>query len=93
MTFYPQNTENITILGIDVAFKPGADMARAKMAARLVEERFEAHKLRAEGTPAKDMLLVFLALGLADELLQMKKKQTDIAKRIENLLEKIEKSL
>lgn len=68
-------------------------MERARCAARYVEERYEAQKARAEGSPAKNMLLTFLALGLADELLQMKTRREQTQKRLEILLEKIEKSL
>lgn len=82
---------SITVLGLDIAFKPGADMGRAQQAARHVEERYQ--KLRAGGSQARDALLLFVALGLADELLQMKHKQEQADSRLECLLEKIEQSL
>lgn len=81
---------NINVLGVDIAFKPGANMERARRAARYIEDIYEAQKSKSEGHQGKDMLLTFLALGLADELLQMKNKQEDMESRIECLLEKIE---
>lgn len=86
-----QNT-NLTVLGLEITFKPGADMERARQAAQFVEERFANQKLRSRGTQAKDILLTFIVLGLADELLQMKNTQEQVQKRLNKLLEKIEKS-
>lgn len=83
--------ENLEVLGIPIAFKSGADMERAKLAATYVTEQYEAQKQRSQGK-GKDILLTFLVLGLADELLQMKSRQMDVEKRLAILLEKIEKS-
>lgn len=88
-----QETANLTVLGLDITFKPGADMERARRAALFVEERFADQKLRTRGTQGKDILLTFIVLGLADEILQMKNKQEQLQGRLELLLEKIEKSL
>lgn len=80
----------VNVLGINVAFRPGADMTRAREAARIVERQYEA--LKSSGVQGKDIMLTFLALGLADELLQMKTRQEGIQRRLEGLLEKIETS-
>lgn len=87
-----QRNENLTVLGLEISFKPGADMERAKKAAQFVEERFADQKLRSRGAQSKDITLTFMVLGLADEILQMKNKQERTRQRLEKLLEKIEKS-
>ena len=87
-----QDTINLTILGLSIAFKPGADMRRVQEAVRLVEDMFADQKLRFHGGQTKDILLTFIALGLADDLLQSQKEQTDVQNRVEALLSKIEES-
>ena len=87
-----QDTFNLTVLGLSIAFKPGADMRRVQEAVRLVEERFADQKLRFHGGQTKDILLTFIALGLADDLLQSQKEQADVQNRVEALLSKIEES-
>ena len=86
------NNINLTVLGFDIAFRAGADMERAREAARLVEERFALQKTRSQGAQSREMLLTFLALGLADDLLQLKKAQNDARLRIAALLARIEDS-
>ena len=87
-----QDTIHLTVLGLSIAFKPGADMRRVQEAVRLVEERFADQKLRFHGGQTKDILLTFIALGLADDLLQSQKEQADVQNRVEALLSKIEES-
>ena len=87
-----QDTINLTVLGLSIAFKPGADMRRVQEAVRLVEERFADQKLRFHGGQTKDILLTFIALGLADDLLQSQKEQADVQNRVSALLSKIEES-
>lgn len=88
-----QGNINLTVLGLEIAFRPGADMERVKRAVRLVEERFADQKLRSHGGQSKDILLTFLALGLADDLLQSQKKSADVQNRISSLLSQIEESV
>ena len=87
-----QDTINLTVLGLSIAFKPGADMRRVQEAVRLVEDRFADQKLRFHGGQTKDILLTFIALGLADDLLQSQKEQADVQNRVSALLSKIEES-
>ena len=87
-----QDTINLTVLGLSIAFKPGADMRRVQEAVRLVEERFADQKLRFHGGQTKDILLTFMPLGLADDLLQSQKEQADVQNRVSTLLSKIEES-
>lgn len=81
----------VNVLGINVAFRPGADMERAREAAKIVEKQYEA--LKSSGVQGKDIMLTFLALGLADELLRMKSTQEGIQRRLDALLDKIENSV
>ncbi len=67
-------------------------MRRVQEAVRLVEERFADQKLRCHGGQTKDILLTFMALGLADDLLQSQKEQADVQNRVSTLLSKIEES-
>ena len=87
-----QEAINLIVLGLSIAFKPGADMDRVQEAVRLVEERFTDQKLRFHGGQTKDILLTFIALGLADDLLQSQKEQADVQNRVSTLLSKIEES-
>lgn len=87
-----QNKGGITVLGLDIAFRPGADMERARKLALYVEERYEMQKLKHPGTQGKAAVLTVLALAMADELMQMKTMQEQTSKRLECLLEKIGKS-
>ena len=90
--FVSDDNINLTVLGFDIAFRAGADMERARDAARVVEERFAIQKTRSQGGQSREMLLTFLALGLADDLLQLKKTQNDARLRIAALLARIENS-
>lgn len=83
---------DLSVLGIPIAFKPGADTARVREAIGLVERRFEIQLQRSRGGQAKDVLLTFMALGLADELLQLQKQQEEEHERVRSLLSKIEEA-
>ncbi|MDR2820431.1 MAG: cell division protein ZapA [Desulfovibrio sp.] len=85
-----QENINLTVLGLEVAFRSGADMDRVRDAVSLVEERYSG--LRTNSGQSKDILLTFLALGLADDVLQSQKKLDDVQKRIMSMLSLIEKS-
>ena len=88
-----QEAFNLTVLGLSIAFKPGADMDRVQEAVRLVEERFTDQKLRFHGGQTKDILLTFMALGLADDLLQSQKELAGVQERVTAMLSKIEGSV
>lgn len=68
-------------------------MARVREAAELVEKMYAEQKAKSRGYQSKDILLTFLALGLADELIQIRTKQAGLEDRIQSLLVKIEKSV
>ena len=83
----------IQILGLEVAFRQEADLARIKEAAEFLEERYALRKKGMHGMQGKDNVLILVALELAVELLQLKDSCSHAEKSIEELLEKIEKSL
>lgn len=83
--------ENLVVLGREIAFRPGTDMERARKAASYVEEMYAGQKERTRGMQTRDNLLTFIVLGLADEILQMKKKEEREQVQIAALLEKIDK--
>ena len=91
-----QETVTLSVLGLEVAFRSTADMARVKEAVDLVEKRFADQKIRSRGGQNRETLLTFLALGLADDLLQAENRLDDVEKRIaaltDALLVKIQKS-
>jgi len=88
-----ENDHVLNVLGVDIRFKSGANLERARQAAQLVEDRFEESKQRSAGGQCKEnVLLTFLALGLADDLLQAKNKIEQLEKGVASILAKIEKS-
>ncbi len=80
---------NLSLLGLDIAFRAEVEAERVKLAKKLVEERYEKLKARGERS-SKELLLTFLVLGLADDLLQSNKQFDDVMERVEKLLTKIE---
>ncbi|MDO5536922.1 MAG: cell division protein ZapA [Desulfovibrionaceae bacterium] len=87
----PENT-NLTVLGVPLALKAGANTRRFQQAIQLVEERFADQIRRNNGRQNKELLLTFMALELADELLQLQKQHQDTGNRLEQLLSYIEQS-
>ena len=79
----------LQVLGLNVSFKAEADHSRIEEARNLIEERF--HNLDFHGRQiSKEKLLTFLALGLADDLLQSHQEQGSTEERITRLLAKID---
>ena len=79
---------NLYVLGLEVAFRADAAPEQVERARVLLEERFE--KLQQHGkTFSREKLLTFLALGLADDLLQAKANLQSVEERLEKLLENI----
>lgn len=80
---------NMSILDLNVSFKAEADPQRIQEAKNLIEERYK--QLHFHGKQiSKEKLLTFLALGLADDLLQSDKNLADLEDRLQRLLEHIE---
>lgn len=81
----------LTVLGLEVSFKAQADQERVLEAKKLLEERYE--ELSEHGRRlSKEKLLTFLALGLADDLLQCNSDLDSLEGRLSGLLAAIEKA-
>ncbi len=78
----------LSVLGLKIAFKAEADLKRVEIAKKLVEKRFD--QLQHGKQISKERLLVFLALGLADDLLQCNQALSEQDARLLKLLAKID---
>lgn len=82
---------SMTVLGLQVSFKAEADQKRVEEAKNLVEERFR--RLNSDGKQiSKEKLLLFVALGLADDLLQSNQKLRHNENGLARLLAKIDEA-
>ncbi len=81
---------NIHILGLDLMFSTDAGQERVEQARKLVEERFAELEQRGNKL-SKERLLVFLALGLADDYLYSDQKLAALESRVNELLQKIDR--
>ena len=80
---------NFTVLGIDVSFKAEANPKRIDQARTLLEERYD--RLQQHGKAlSKEKLLTFLALALADDLLQAKEEHDKSEKRLQSILDTLD---
>ena len=83
----PEHTVNV--LGIDLVFRAEASPDQVNEAKTMVEERFE--KLRQNGRLfSREKLLTFLAIGLADDLIQADKRVSAMQNRMHGILTEIE---
>ncbi|MDL2272593.1 cell division protein ZapA [Desulfovibrio sp. OttesenSCG-928-I05] len=77
---------NLNVLGFEVSFKAEADPKRIEQAKHLLEERYDA--LRQHGKQlSKEKLLTFLALALADDMLQAREEMEKSEKRLRTLVD------
>jgi len=79
---------NINILGLDLSFKTDAGPERVEQARAFLEKRFADLEKRGNKL-SRERLLVFLALGLADDYLQSDRKLLDLQSRADRLVQKI----
>ncbi len=79
----------LTLLGLEVAFRADVEPERIEKARLLVEERFEKLRLHG-GRTSKEVLLTFVVLGLANDLLQAQDELGGTQNRIDSMLAKIE---
>ena len=79
----------INVLGIDLVFRAEASPEQVAEAKAVVEGRFE--KLQQSGRLfSREKLLTFLALGLADDLIQAEKHAGAMQERMQGILAEIE---
>ncbi len=77
---------SFNVLGQDVSFRAEADPARIEQARVLLEERFT--KLQQHGKQlSKEKLLTFLALALADDMLQATEEMKKSEQKVQSILE------
>lgn len=82
---------NFNVLGMDVSFKAEADPKRIEEARVLLEERYE--KLQQHGKQlTKEKLLTFLALALADDMLQAREEMEKSEKKVQSILDRLSKA-
>ena len=80
---------NLNLLGFDLVFRAEASPEQVNAAKAMVEERFE--KLKQSGRLfSREKLLTFLAIGLADDLIQADKQVSAMQKRMQGILTEIE---
>ncbi|MDR0826370.1 MAG: cell division protein ZapA [Desulfovibrio sp.] len=84
------HSHTLEVLGHKLSFKAEADSARIEKAREMLEERYE-RLVRHGGSLGEEKLLIFLALSLADDVLIMRHDQDEESRRIQELLEHIEK--
>ena len=79
---------NFNVLGQDISFKAEADPKRIEQARVLLEERY--NKLQQHGKQlSKEKLLTFLALALADDMLQAREEMKKSEQKVHSILESL----
>lgn len=77
----------ITVNGLEISFKTDADEQRIQAAQTLLEERFT--ELSKGGRYiSREKLLTLLALGMADDYLEVRRKLAGLEARMQELLER-----
>jgi cell division protein ZapA len=77
----------ITVNGLEISFKTDADEQRIQAAQALLEERF-AELSKGGRYISREKLLTLLALGMADDYLEVRRKQAGLEARMQELLER-----
>ena len=77
---------NFNVLGQEVSFRAEADPGRIEKARLLLEERYD--KLQQHGKQlSKEKLLTFLALALADDMLQVREEMEESEQKVRSILD------
>jgi cell division protein ZapA len=84
-------SHTLDVLGLEVSFKAEADPRRIERAKALLEERYRRLSQHG-GHVSKEKLLTFLALALADDVIQAQDDKEETAGRVRRLLTSIEKA-
>jgi cell division protein ZapA len=86
----PMRSHTLNVLGLEVSFKAEADPKRIERANALLEKRYS-QLTQHRGHISKEKLLTFLALALADDILQAREEKNETKSRMERLLSSMEK--
>lgn len=84
------HNHTLLVMDLELSFKSEAEPERIKRACTVIEERY-ARLLRNGGMVSKEKLLAFLALSLADDVVQLLEEQSRTNKRLQEFLGNIEK--
>ena len=84
-------SHSLDVLGLEVSFKAEADPKRIERAKMLLEERYK-RLTQHGGHLSKEKLLTFLALALADDIIQAQDDKDATKNRVRKLLTSIEKA-
>ena len=84
-------SHSLDVLGLEVSFKAEADPKRIERAKALLEERYK-RLTQHGGHVSKEKLLTFLALALADDIIQAQDDKDATKNRVRKLLTSIEKA-
>jgi cell division protein ZapA len=77
----------ITVNGLELSFKTDADEKRIQAAQTLLEDRFS--ELSKDGRYiSREKLLTLLALGIADDFLELRQRLESMEARMQELLER-----
>ncbi len=77
----------ISVNGLELSFKTDADEKRIQAAQALLEERFG--ELSRDGRYiSREKLLTLLALGIADDFLELRQRLAGLEARMQELLER-----
>ncbi|OIO00977.1 MAG: hypothetical protein AUJ49_08635 [Desulfovibrionaceae bacterium CG1_02_65_16] len=77
----------ISVNGLEISFKTDADEQRIQVAQTLLEERF-AELSKGGRYISREKLLTLLALGMADDYLEARRKYAGLEARMQELLER-----
>ena len=77
----------ITVNGLEISFKTDADAERIQVAQTLLEDRF-AELSKGGRYISREKLLTLLALGMADDYLETRRKLSGLEARMQELLER-----
>ena len=81
-------TFEFTLLGMEISFRADADPQQVETARTLVEERFSRFSFQGRQM-SREKMLMYVALGLADDLLQSERHVGEMRERLDALLAKI----
>lgn len=83
---------SLDVLGLELTFKADADPQRLEQARQMLENRFAV--LREHGRHlSKEKLLTFLALALADDLIENAEERRDTEKKVQKIMTQIDDSM
>ena len=85
-------TYSLDVLGLDISFKADADPERLEQARLMLEKRFAVLKQHGRHL-TKDRLLTFLALALADDLIEAQGDLDKTEKKVRRIMAQIDNNV